>query len=109
MANDINGRSLCPFCKGNKERKSPKDERMVECTECNKHGRIKNKRLVELKMDNKINYNHELDFNESKCYGDNQYYFNCYQCGEQHCVWGSHEIEVVKCNCGSSYKINFSF
>lgn len=48
------GSSTCPFCGGTKTTPFVRHGKSQDCTECDKDGKIKNRRLAELELDDMI-------------------------------------------------------
>ena len=48
------GCSTCPFCGGTKTKPFVRYGKSQNCTECDKYGKIKNRRLAELELDDMI-------------------------------------------------------
>ena len=50
----VRGSSICPFCGGTKTTPFVRYGKSQDCKECDKNGKIKNRRLAELELDDMI-------------------------------------------------------
>ena len=50
----VSGSSTCPFCGGTKTTPFVRYGKLQDCKECDKDGKIKNRRLAELELDDMI-------------------------------------------------------